>query len=327
MPGARWSERLARPLLLLVSVTIAGCAASGPQLAQIAAPEPAHVELDATPFFPQRDYQCGPAALATLLVASGLDTSADALVAEVYLPGREGSLQTELVAATRRAGRQPYLLPTDVRAMFGEVAGGRPVVVLQKLGAGPWPGWHYAVLIGYDTTTNRVILRSGTTRRLEMSAKKFLWSWDRAGRWSLLALEPGELPAQPDYTRFMEGAAGLEAVGRTHDAEAAYRAAVARWPDSALPYLGLANLAYARGDLAEAARGYRAAMARDAVDAAARYNLAETLVKAGCPARALGVLEEARRLAGDGAYAQTIAEALARHGRGATSDRSECMAW
>jgi hypothetical protein len=325
--GARWSERLARPLLLLVSVLIAGCASRGPQLAQIATPEPARVELEATPFFPQRDYQCGPAALATVLVASDVDTSADALVPEVYLPGREGSLQTELVAATRRAGRQPYLLPADTRALFAEVAGGRPVVVLQKLGAGPWPGWHYAVLTGYDTTTNRVILRSGTTRRLEMSAEKFLWSWDRAGRWSLLALTPGELPAQPDYTRFMEGAASLEAVGRTQAAEAAYRAALAQWPDRALPHLGLANLAYARGEFAEAARGYRAAMARDAADPAARYNLAETLAKAGCPARALGVLEEARALASHGPYAQTIAEALARHEQPATSDRSECMAW
>ena len=34
---------------------------------------PPRIELADTPFFPQDDYQCGPAALATLLGASGID--------------------------------------------------------------------------------------------------------------------------------------------------------------------------------------------------------------------------------------------------------------
>ena len=87
--------------LLLLSV--AGCAALTPAQRQAFIDHglPATAMVD-TPFFPQEQHQCGPAALATVLVWSGVHTSPEALTDEVYLPGREGSLQIEMVAATRR---------------------------------------------------------------------------------------------------------------------------------------------------------------------------------------------------------------------------------
>jgi hypothetical protein len=80
---------------------LGGCASGGPQLEAIdTLGYPERVELTDTPFFPQREYQCGPAALATVLAASEVSVTADALVPEVFLPGRQGSLQSELLAAT-----------------------------------------------------------------------------------------------------------------------------------------------------------------------------------------------------------------------------------
>ena len=52
--------------LLLALLLLVGCA--GPtRLAQLPAELPERVELTATPFHPQTEYQCGPAALATVL--------------------------------------------------------------------------------------------------------------------------------------------------------------------------------------------------------------------------------------------------------------------
>jgi len=136
-----------------------------------------------------------------------------------------------------------------------------------------------------------------------------------------------EMPAKPDYERYLEGAAGLEAIGRAVDAEAAYRSAAAQWPDRALPHLGLGNLAYARNDYAVAAREYRAAIERDTQDPVARNNLAETLRVAGCPSRARPVLDEARRLAGDGPHAATVTATAAVLAQDTASDRPECVAW
>lgn len=79
-------------VLLVACLFSAGCATS--QLAalpsQLPATVPARSELTAVPFHPQEDYQCGPAALATTLMYSGVVTSPAALVPQVYLPARIG---------------------------------------------------------------------------------------------------------------------------------------------------------------------------------------------------------------------------------------------
>ena len=309
----------------LVALTLAGCATRGPLLADLPAAGAAPaVELEQTPFFPQSQYQCGPAALATVLAAAGAEVTADGLVAEVYLPGRRGSLQPELVAAVRQRGLVPYELPQSTDALLATVAGGRPVLVLQKLGAGPWPGWHYAVVIGYDARRDRVLLRSGTERRLDDRARHFLATWDRAERWAMAVLPPGELPPQPDLARYMTAAAGLEAVGQAAAARPAYEAAARRWPEASLPRLALANLAYAHGDLAAAERGYREAADRDPGDAAARNNRAEVLRQLGCVARAAREIEAARALAAGGPLAGEVEATAAKIAAQAAVDAPGC---
>lgn len=302
---------LVRAAVCVLALALAGCASRGPALPQLTAARfPTRVELAQTPFFPQRDYQCGPAALATVLGASGVPTDPDSLVAEVYLPGRQGSLQPELVAATRGRGRLPYLLPPRADALLAQLAAGTPVLVMQRLGAGPWPGWHYAVLVGYDSEADEFILRSGTDERLQLSSTRFLMTWDRAGRWAMVALPPGQVPAAPELARYMEAAAGLEAVGKRDEAVLAYEAATRQWPAEALPRLGLANLAYARGDLRAAERGYRAVIELAPNEVAARNNRAEVLLELGCPAAARREIAIAQAHAGTGPLAAEVAASV-----------------
>jgi hypothetical protein len=302
-----------------------GCATRAPALEPLAAAGlPSHVELDATPFHPQRRYQCGPAALATVLEASGAAVTPDLLASEVFLPGRQGSLQVELVASTRNHGRVPYVLPPESDALFATVAAGVPVLVLQKLGAGPIPGWHYAVLVGYDTTHEVVLLRSGTTRRKSMPASQFLATWERAGRWAMVALRPGELPPAPDLASYMTAAAGLEAVGRAADAQLAYEAAAREWPDRALPRLALANLAVERGDLEAAERGFSAAVQLDPADVAARNNRAEVLRRMGCASAARREIERAQAAAAGGPLAASVASTARQIGDMPPGDAPGC---
>ncbi|MGD8236773.1 MAG: hypothetical protein PVJ65_11540, partial [Chromatiales bacterium] len=68
------------------------------------------VQLADTPFFPQQAYQCGPAALATVLNANGVSISPEQLVPQVYLPERRGSLQVEMIAAARRYDQVPVVI-------------------------------------------------------------------------------------------------------------------------------------------------------------------------------------------------------------------------
>src|SRR3569623_3188919 len=99
---SRASERPVRLLpggiLLLMIVVLSGCAAplqSTAWRATLPAELTHAVELAAVPFFPQERYQCGPAALATVLASSGAAVTADELAPQVYLPARQGSLQPE----------------------------------------------------------------------------------------------------------------------------------------------------------------------------------------------------------------------------------------
>lgn len=277
--------------LLLVSA----CAVTG-RLGQIAAPAglPPAVDLDATPFHPQTEHQCGPAALSTVLGAAGRDVAPGVLAGEIFVPDRKGSLQPELIAAVRARDLLPVRVAPALDAVLAEVAAGRPVLVLQRLGVGPWPAWHYAVVVGYDTTTGHILLRSGTERRKAERAAVFDATWERAGRWGVVVLEPGTLPARPDLQRYVEGAAGLEAVGQLDAAERSYNAARQRWPDAALPAVGLANIAAVRGDWAEAERLYRAVLAQHPGDASALNNRAESLRQLGCPTLARAVLADGR---------------------------------
>jgi tetratricopeptide (TPR) repeat protein len=213
-----------------------------------------------------------------------------------------------MIAATRSRGLLPYVLPPSLEALLAQLDAGQPVLVLQKTGAGPRPGWHYAVVVGYDTDAQQFVLRSGTDARLEMSAARFLATWDRADRWALVALRPGTLPVQADLARYMQAAAGLEAVGQGEAARRAYEAAASHWPEEALPQLGLANLAYGRGDLADAELGFRAAIERAPDDAVARNNRAAVLLELGCPAAARREIDSAAALAAGGPHERAVAD-------------------
>jgi tetratricopeptide (TPR) repeat protein/predicted small lipoprotein YifL len=277
------SDEIERVSLIVIVLALAGCAAQGPLLGPAAQHNalPEFVELIQTPFFPQEDYQCGPAALATVLTESGVDVAPDDLVAKVYIPERRGSLQLEMLAATRSLGRLAYVIRPDLDAVMAEVAAGRPALVMQNLGLSFAPVWHYAVVVGYNAGSDEFILRSGITERRLMSAPKFARSWGASQNWGMVALRPGELPAMPDQADYLRAAASLEAVGQQAQARAAFEAAVEYWPHSGAALFGLANAYYLSGDLVDAEQTYRLSLEREPGSVAMRNNLAQVLLDQG----------------------------------------------
>jgi tetratricopeptide (TPR) repeat protein len=319
--------------VLAPALVLSGCAGVSPVLAPHLRDAARHtaVELEATAFYPQTEHQCGPAALATMLQASGVDVAPADLVSRVYLPDREGSLQTELVAATRRYARLPYPIDPDLADLLAELQAAHPVLVLQNLGFGFYPVWHYAVVIGYLPDDDAVVLRSGITRRLVMPAGRFLRTWRLAGYWALVILRPGELPARPAAATYLKVAADLESVGETQAAALAYGAAVTRWPDNATAWLGMGNTYYQAGKLSAAEASYRRAVGVDPGYLPAWNNLAEVLAERGCHNTAISTLDTALARPGISEtlrklLLQTRAEILSRPAVNRHPDAPSCRA-
>jgi tetratricopeptide (TPR) repeat protein len=190
--------------------------------------------------------------------------------------------------------------------LLAELVEGRPVLLLQNFGVEQIPIWHYAVLVGYDADRNVAVLRSGRRERHEVRWQRFARSWHRAGRWAMTTLVPGVIPGQADAARYLEAVAGIEAAGNREAAALSYDAAIARWPDEPIAWIGRGNVAYADGDLAAAADAYARAATLAPGHAAIRNNLAQVLADAGCIEEADLQLERALALAAGTAMAATI---------------------
>ena len=169
----------------------------------------------------------------------GCSVTPQDLTDKVFLPERQGSLQLELIAASRRYGRLPYVLDQEFAALLAEVMAGRPVLVLQNLGLASYPIWHYAVVIGFDPAREALILRSGDRQRLALGTRKFLRSWALADNWAMVVLRPGEFPVGVDETRYLRAIAALEATDQVDTALAFYAPVLSRWPDNTVALFGI----------------------------------------------------------------------------------------
>ena len=285
--------------VLVWVMLLGGCAT--PQVATLEArwPDelPARVELARVPFFPQEEFECGPAALAMVAQAAGVKVSPEALVDQVYLPGRQGSLQPEMLAATRRQGLLAYPLKPSIEAVLREVAAGNPVLVFQNLAFPIYPVWHYAVVMGYDRERHVLLLHSGVTARMEISLVAFERTWARGQYWAMLALPPGQLPATAEPRAYTAAAATLERTD-AGGAQRAFAAALQRWPNERAALLGAGNSAYALGQREAAARAYRQTVTRHPDFADGWNNLAQVLMALGRRVEASQAIARAVALGG-----------------------------
>ena len=282
-----WRSRHAAPalagVLLCVSLLLGGCAAT-PQLAQLERQWPTQlperVLLDRVPFHPQDDNLCGPATLAMVAQAAGKSVTPEQLTPQVYLPGRQGALQLEMLAAARRQGLVAYPLTPSLKAVLTEVASGHPVLVLQNLSLPISPMWHYAVVVGFDRDRREILLHSGTTARMAMPLSTFEHTWARSDHWAFRVSPPTQLPATAQPDAWASAVAPLERVN-ARAAETAYATALVAWPGHRISLLGLGNTAYALGRREDAARAFESTTQAHPDFADAWNNLAQVRLELG----------------------------------------------
>jgi hypothetical protein len=259
---------------------------------------PLRAELSNVPFFAQAEFQCGPAALAMALNAAGIRVTPDELVEQVYRPGRRGSLQVEMLAATRRRGLIAYELAPSLADVLHEIATGTPVIVLENYGFRVYPVWHYAVAIGYDLDAGNIIRHSGTHQRQTMPFSVFEYLWKDEDHWAMVAVSPDRVPVTASEVRYASAVIAVEKSGQTRTAHTAYRSLLQRWPQSLAGHMGLGNTAYALRDMDTAESAFTQAAKHHPDAVAAFNNLATVLAERGKLGEAIAAAERAVSIGG-----------------------------
>ncbi len=220
----------------------------------------------------------------------------ESLAPQVYTPSLQGSLQFDLLGATRHAGRIPYLIEPSLDALFQEVSAGNPVLVLQDVGHVVHE-WHFAVVVGYDLNTDQVILRSGNVRERHMTISKFDHTWADSERWGFVVALPDHIPISATEARYMPMLTALESI-RPDVVEVAYQTSLKRWPHNLVALMGLGNLAYFATRYQQAAQYFMEASLAHPESADTFNNLAQAYAKLGQWTLAQAAIEHALVLGG-----------------------------
>ncbi len=258
---------------------------------------PRAARLSRVPFYPQRDWECGPAALAMALGAAGQSVGPDELVPEVWIPARRGALQPEMLAAARRRAALAVPLEPRLEALLASVADGLPVIVFQNLGLEMSPVWHYAVLIGYDLDSGSVVIHTGAEEASIQSIHPFERTWVRGGSWAMTVSAPDRLPAGASEQTLVIAMAALERL-QPGAAHTGWKVILRRWPSNRAALLGLGNAAWASGDAGAAETAWREAVRRHPDLADAWNNLAVALAARGDREAAVQAVDRAVAIGG-----------------------------
>ena len=260
----------------------------------------AHLDPEFTipniPFFPQIEDQCGPSSLATILVTQGIDITPQALKGKIYIPGKEGTVTTEIIARSRQFGLLTYVLEPELGDILTEVNASHPVLVMQNLGLDWLPRWHFSVVMGYDLNKQTIILRSGYDYRHEIGLGLFMKTWQRANSWAIVATSPDKLPATAAPIKTVKAAVELEQVGQIQSASTTYKTVLKRWSNNSTALFGAGNTSYALADYSDAEYYFLQYVAQEPFAAEGWNNLAYSLIELNCTDQAKKAVNCAKQI-------------------------------
>lgn len=279
-------------LTALLALLLSACMT--PQALDLRVQPPPSVELSSVPFYAQRQYECGPAALAMVMTYLGSPVTPEALAPSLYIPGREGTLTDELVAQSRQRGFVPERLAPNLRVLAQAVADGSPVIVFQNNGLSWYPVWHYAVVIGVDVAREEIILRSGEQKRLLLSWSLFDRTWARSGRWAIRLLPvTAEWPTSVDSSAVTKQLVIMAKTAPPALAMAGLRRGLSYWPTEVSLWLAQAQLAEQETGLINAEAVLQAGLKALPESPWLLNNLADVLIRSGRPQLALAMAQRA----------------------------------
>jgi predicted double-glycine peptidase len=140
------------------------------------------------PFFPQEDYQCGPASLASVLTYWGIHNTPDEIGREIFSKSARGTLTIDMILYTQKKGLHIEQFKGTMEALRNYVDSEYPLIVLVDYGISLFQMNHFMVVTGYSNSG--IIVHSGQFQNKFLPENDFLASWKKTDYWTLLIKKP-----------------------------------------------------------------------------------------------------------------------------------------
>jgi hypothetical protein len=163
-------------LILLVSF-ISSCAAPG-RLAGTNGRTLADV-----PFYPQEKYECGPAALASVLNYHGVSSTPEEISAAIFSRTAKGTLHFDMLLYALDKGLDAEVYTGSMDAISKSINNRIPLIVLVDYGFWVYQQNHFMVVVGYNE--NGIVVNSGRESLKFIPSGEFLKIWEKTKYWTL----------------------------------------------------------------------------------------------------------------------------------------------
>lgn len=281
--------------LLISLLLLYGCQ-STPQADALRLAKPANLSLghqiQGVPFYPQQQFYCGPTTLAEVFEFYGKSIDVNEIAPKLFIPGRDGSLQLEMISATRQYGFLPYAGRGTLEKILYLIDDDIPVIVLQNNSISLFPMWHYAVVTGFNMDLHELRLHTGLTKNHVMSFDLFEKTWQRGNYWLLAPLPVGKTNRNLDQFKYISAAFDMLSTGKEQQGVENLIAAVDQWPEQWLAYFLLANH-FREFDQKKAIFWFDKGLAAGKSQQPYLNNYSYVLSKAGCHSEAKKVMRYA----------------------------------
>ena len=135
--------------LLFSLLVVSGCArgSARPVLGQKETDEHADI-IRGLPFYPQEDYQCGPASLASVLNYWGGAVTPGDVAEDIYSRSARGTLNIDMALYAEARGLDASFYSGGLPDVKSKIEAGYPLIVLVDLGFSFYQVNHFMVVVG-----------------------------------------------------------------------------------------------------------------------------------------------------------------------------------
>lgn len=176
--------------IVMITLSLTGCASYDKYRKESSDTYyPSSFYIQDVPFFPQKEFQCGPSVLASVFNFWGYKIDPEDISKAIYIENIKGTLKMDMLNLAKHFGDNSrvsvYEVKGDLEIIREDINSGYPVIVFVDLGIWNIRKGHYMLIVGYDDLKGGIIAYSGIEKDKFILYNRFMHIWKRGGYWGL----------------------------------------------------------------------------------------------------------------------------------------------